>query len=208
MNLIKIIKNQSGQVAKLMLALIIVCFVAIAIAYIVIKSAEKPAKPIVNDDIEVVPQAVYEETINDIKLTFQGATNFGNTLKGENSKNPRYQKDLTTTEKFIMVTIGAQNKGKADTPNNVWELGNIIDSEGRNFVPAKYTANPWIPETSQCGDVLKPEFTPTPCTVIYEVAKSSEGLKIQVIVERKKEEGKYDSSNKDAILLDLIINDK
>ena len=141
-------KDQTGSVAKIMLALVIVCLVAVGIAYIVIKSAEKPPKPSIdNPDIVEVPKAVYEATINDIKITFQEANNYGSILKGSLSNNPSYQKDLTTTEKFIMVTIGGQNKGKSDTAQNVWDLGNIIDSEGRNFKPNNYNTNPWLADT-------------------------------------------------------------
>ena len=66
---------------------------------------------------------------------------------------PKSQKDLTTTEKFIKVTIGGQNKGKIDTPMNVWNLGNIIDSEGRNFIPNGHDVNPWISKENGCGEI-------------------------------------------------------
>ncbi len=207
MNIKNILKNQSGQVARLMLSLVIVCFVAIIIAYIVIRSANKPTPPPIDPGIEEVPKAIYETTINDIKITFQEAVNYGNTMRGSISNNPSYQKDLTSTEKFILVKIGAQNKGKVDTKQNIWDLGNIIDSEGRNFKPNNYSANPWLPKDNGCGDVLKPEFTPISCSKIYEVSKVSQGLKVEVLVS-KKEGDDYDTSKKDTILLDLIVNDK
>lgn len=202
--------SQKGSVVKLMLALVIVCFVAILIAYFVIKSANKPTPPpIVDPNIIEVPKAVYESTINDIKITFQEATNYGGMLLGSRSNNPNYQKDLISTEKFILVKIGGQNKGKLDTPQNIWGLGNIIDSEGRNFIPNNYSANPWLPKDNGCGDILKPEFTPTSCSKIYEVSKISQGLKVEVLISQKKEgDEKYDTSKKDTILLDLIVNDK
>lgn len=203
-------RDESGQVAKLMLALIIVCAVAVVIAYIVVRSASKPVKPpIVDPNVVKVPEAVYEATSNDIKITFQEAINFGSVLIGTESNNPKSQKDLTTTEKFIKVTIGGQNKGKIDTTNNVWNLGNIIDSEGRNFIPNNYSANPWISKENGCGDILKPEFTPTSCARIYEVSKASTGLKVEVLISKKNEkDGKYDSNDKDTIILDLIVNNK
>lgn len=201
-------KKSPGQVARILLALIIVCFVAIAIAYLVIKSAEKPAKPAVLPGTTEVPKAIYEFTASDVKITFQEATNYGSTLHGFDAKNPKYQKDLTTTEKYIKVTIGAQNKGKIDTPQNIWELGNIIDADGRNFKPAGYDVNPWLPEKNECGDVLKPEFTPTSCSKIYEVAKGSTGLKVQVLVSKKSANSEKYDSQKETFLLDLIVNDK
>lgn len=202
-------KSQAGQAAKIMLALVIVCLVAIAIAYLVIRSAEKPAKTTLPPDTTTVPKAVYEATSSDIKVTFQESTNYGSILLGSQSENSKYQKNLITTEKFIMVTIGAQNKGKIDTPSGVWDLGNIIDAEGRNFIPNNYSANPWLPKPNGCEDVLKPEFTPTSCSKIYEVAKNSAGLKVEVLVAKKDAStGKYDSGKKDTILLDLIVNNK
>ncbi|KKP33217.1 MAG: hypothetical protein A2360_04815 [Candidatus Staskawiczbacteria bacterium RIFOXYB1_FULL_32_11] len=202
--------SQKGSVVKIMLALVIVCFVAVLVAFIVIKSATKSVKPpVVEADVVGVPEAVYEATINDIKITFQEATNFGSVLLGSNSNNPKSQKDLLTTEKFIKVTIGGQNKGKIDTTSNVWNLGNIIDSEGRNFIPNSYTANMWISKENGCGDILKPEFTPTSCSKIYEVSKASSGLKVEVLISKKGENDiRYDSSKKDTILLDLIVNNK
>ena len=61
--------------------------------------------------------------------------------------------------------------------------------------------NPWIPDTSQCGTLLKPGFSPTPCTKIYEVAKISEKLKIEVY---SKEDGLGDFIDVD---LDLEVED-
>jgi hypothetical protein len=201
--------SQAGSVVKIMLALVIACFVAILIAFIVIKSADRPVKPpVVDPDIVKVPEAVYEATVNDIKITFQEAINFGSVLLGINSNSPKSQKDLLTTEKFIKITIGGQNKGKIDTPRNVWNLGNIIDSEGRNFIPNSHDANPWISKENGCGDILKPEFTPTACSRIYEVSKASSGLKVEVLVSKKDDDGvEYNSNEKDMILLDLIVND-
>lgn len=203
------INMQSGQVARIMLALVVVCAVAIAIAYIVINSARKPAIPVAinSEGTTTVPKAIYEVTSNDIKISFQEAYNFGNTLYGSQSSS-QYQKNLTTTEKYIMVTIGAQNKGKEDTPTNVWDLGNIIDSEGRIFIPANYDVYSWLPKNNACGNVLKPEFTPLSCTKIYEVSKTSQGLKVQALVAQKTGEGKYDNGKKETILLDMIINNK
>jgi hypothetical protein len=196
-----------GSASQMLLALAIVIFVAILIAYFVIRSAERPLKPIQNENgTTEAPKFIYEATVNDIKVTFQEAINSGSVLRGINSTNPNYQKDEISTERFIIVTVGAQNKGKEDTPIGVWNLGNIIDSEGRNFIPASYTTNAWLPADNGCGNILKPEFEPTSCTKIYEVAKVSTGLKIEVLTSKKEANGTYSSgSNKDAQLLDLII---
>lgn len=197
--------KSSGQIAKMLLAGVIVCLIAIIIAYFVIKSAEKPSKPAPTTDPNI-PVAVYETTKNDIKFTFQSAKNLGGVLKGIDSKNSSYQKDRTTTEKFIKVTIGAQNKGKENTSSGDWEIGNIIDADGRTFIPLTSDISSWLPENDYCGDLLKPEFDPIPCTKIYEVSKISTVLKIEVISNQKSADGKYDSSKKDTLLLDLIVN--
>lgn len=197
--------KSSGQIAKMLLAGLIVIIIAIAIAYFVIKSAEKPTRPTPSTEV-TVPVATYEITKNDIKFTFQDAQNMGSILKGALSKSPSYQKDKVSTENFIKVTIGAQNKGKENTPDNSWDIGNIIDSDGRIFIPFSYDINPWLPEPNLCGDILKPEFAPTSCTKIYEVARISKDLKIEVISSKKGTDGKYDSSKKETTLLDLIVN--
>jgi hypothetical protein len=189
----------------MLLALAIVIFVAIIIAYMVVKSTERPALPAQQQgETPEVPKPVYEAVVNDIKITFQEAIDLGSVLRGSLSNNSKYEKDLTSTERFIIVTIGAQNKGKEDTPGRVWDLGNIIDSEGRNFIPSGYIAKAWLPEENLCGEVLKPEFDPLSCTKIYEVAKVSKGLKVEVLTSEKEGEGKY-GSNKEVLLLDLIL---
>lgn len=189
----------------MLLAGIIVILIAIIIAYFVIKSAENPAKQIPTATT-TVPVAIYETTKNDIKFTFQDAKNMGSTLYGAKSENPNYTKDITITENFIKVTIGAQNKGKENTPDNSWEVGNIIDSENRVFIASTYSISNWLPKINFCGEILKPEFTPISCTKIFEVAKISKGLKIEVISNKKNADGKYDSGKKDILLLDLIVN--
>ena len=104
-------------------------------------------------------------------------------------------KDLITTERFIKVTIGAQNKGKENIKKNTWDIENIVDSEGRNYISLDYAANPWMSDPDLCGELLKPEFSPTPCSKIYEVSKISSGLKIRVVDTKKKTEA----------LIDLIV---
>ena len=55
----------------------------------------------------------------------------------------------------------------------------LIDSEKRKFYSSRQSDN-WILEENKCGDILKPGFSPTFCTKIYEVAKISTGLKVEV----------------------------
>ena len=97
------------------------------------------------------------------------------------------------------MTVGVQNKGKIDTTRYSWELGNIIDSEGRNFIPINERAYYWLPQPDQCGAVLKPAFTATPCARYYEVSKISTGLKLQVMAQ-----GPQDSKPKKD-LIDLLV---
>lgn len=181
--------KSSGQVSRILLILSVIILVAVAISYSVIRFAERPPKT--PETTEKIPQPVYEETLGDIRFIFQEAKDFGGVLKGSQSKNPQWQKDLKTTERFIRVKVAAQNKGKENTRNGDWDIKNIIDSEGRNYIPI--SADQWMPENNYCGDALKPEFEPISCLKFYEVSKISAGLKI--IIETK---GK-------TALLDLIV---
>ena len=97
------------------------------------------------------------------------------------------------------MVVGAQNKSKVNLPQYSWDLGNIVDEEGRNFVPITNQAYFWLPVPDLCGALLKPEFDPIPCTRLYEVSKESTKLKIQVLTLSAT------SSKKDQALLDLNV---
>lgn len=187
------INKSSGQASRTLLILAIIILVAVAVSYAVIKIAENPPKKTAKEE-PVVPQPVYEQTLEEIRFIFQEARDYGNVLKGSQSKNPEWQQDLKTTERFIKVTVAAQNKGKENIKNGSWELENIVDSENRNYVPSTNVSQ-WLSEKDLCGDLLKPEFEPTPCIKIYEVSKISTGLKVRV---------KNKTKNTDA-LIDLIV---
>lgn len=193
----------SGQASRLLLVLAVVVFVAVIITFLVMKMAEKPPTPN-RPDPTPIELPVFEQIIGDIRFVYQSSIDRGNTLKASDitdKKYASYQKDLyigNSGAKFIQVTIGAQNIGNQNTGTNVWDIENVIDSEGRNFTPVGYNINPWLPENNLCGSLLKPAFDPNPCTKIYEVSKESKGFKIRVIV--KKNDGKSDSA-----LIDLIV---
>lgn len=176
--------NSSGQVAKLLLVLAAIVLVAIVITYLVVQTASKPKAPVKPGEV-TVPLPIYEQKLGNIKFIFMSASNKGNILKASDVTNTVYgsQKDLGTTENFIMVTVGAQNVGNSNTEQGAWDIGNIIDAKGKIFIPEdNYLVNPWLPLKNNCGVLLKPAFDPSPCTKVYEVAKSSglTGLKIQV----------------------------
>ncbi|OGZ75238.1 MAG: hypothetical protein A3G45_01590 [Candidatus Staskawiczbacteria bacterium RIFCSPLOWO2_12_FULL_37_15] len=198
----KINDKETGQASRLLLVLAIIILVAIVITYLVMRAAEKPPKPVTNEP--TVSQPAYEQSLGDIKFIFMQARDMGNVLKGTESRNSSWQKDLTTTEKFIKVTIGAQNKGLVNIKEQVWNVGDIVDSDGRNFVPLQYNIDSWLPDPNLCGALLKPEFEPAPCVKIYEVSRISKGLKIQVI-SLKKVGNEYPSDKKDTALIDLIV---
>jgi hypothetical protein len=105
---------------------------------------------------------------------------------------------LSTTEKFIKVTVAAQNKGKVNLPQFSWDIGNLVDSDGRNFVPINEKAYYFLPQPSLCGEVLKPEFEPTPCVKLYEVSKASTNLKIMLTASGT-------TSKKEAALIDIVV---
>lgn len=197
--------RQCGQVSKLLLVLAIVVFVAVIIVFIVMKATSAPPPPITDEPVG--PKVVYETTLGDIKFTFIEARDMGKTLLGLKSRYPDWQKDLITTEKFVIVTIGAQNKGKENIPKRVWDIGNIIDSEGRNYVPLDRTADAWQPDPNLCSALLKPEFAALPCVKIYEVSRVSTGLKIMVSAFKKESATDYSTNekNQETGLIDLIV---
>lgn len=200
--------KSSGQVARLLLVLAVVVLVAIVITFLIIKMAEKPAKPVVVET-EKVPVAVYEKKLGNIKFTFMSALDLGNTLKASDAVNSNYssKKDLTTTERFVEVTIGAQNLGTANTDQGAWDTGNVIDSDGRKFIAVDgYIVNQWLPEKNTCGVLLKPAFDPIPCIKIYEVSKLSKGLKIEVMTGQNNNSANDFSGGKRLIeTIDLIL---
>ena len=201
-------KKESGQIAKLLLVLAAIVLVAIVITFLVVQMASKPQAPIVKKT-PTVPLPDYEQKLGNIKFIFESATDKGNTLKATDVVNSTYggQKDFSTTARFIEVTVGAQNEGTINTDQGAWGIANIIDSEGRNFNPDDdYLVNPWLPVNNGCAALLKPAFDPTPCTKIYEVAKSSTGLKIQVQTGLNNNSANDFSANKRLTsLIDLIV---
>jgi len=194
--------KELGQVSKLLLVLAVIVLAAIVITYLVMRAATAPPPPPV--DNTTIPQPVYEQTLGDIKFIFMQARDLGSILKGSQSRNPNWQKDLSTPERFIKITVGAQNKGLVNIKEQVWDIGNIVDSEGRNFTPLQYNIDSWLPDPNLCGVLLKPEFEPAQCIKIYEVSKVSKGLKIQVIANRKVG-NEYPSDKKDTALIDLVV---
>jgi len=198
--------NERGQVSRLLLVLAIVVLVAAVIVFLVIRMAERPPAP-VPDQEPAVPQPVYSQTLGNVKFVFIDSRDLGNILTPAMAEKTTYSKEpLRTTERFIIVTIGAQNKGKQNIEDRSWDIGDIVDSEGRRFVPVKsYNVNTWIPEDSSCGVLLKPEFEPIPCTKIYEVSKISTGLKIIVITGKNNERISSKDDDNNQALLDLII---
>lgn len=203
--------NSSGQVSRLFLILAVIIFVAIIITFLVMKMAERPAKPAEVEET-TIPLPVYEVKLGNIRFVFQSALDKGETLKTSDIVNAQYSSGQSSLQisnpgaKFIKVTVGAQNKGTVNTEENSWRIGNIVDSEGRNYVPVEgYTVSPWIPYPDKCGALLKPAFDPTPCTKIYEVSKESTGLKILVETGVDNTSNNLSSGKTETALLDLVV---
>lgn len=202
-------KDSAGQASRLLLVLAIVVLVAVIITFLVMKMAEKPPKPITSAT-PTISLPVYEQILGNIRFVFESSIDRGNVLRASDITKSQYsysgQKDLTIGNpgaKFIQVTVGAQNIGKENTVQNAWGIENIVDSQGRNFVPLGYEDNPWLPIPNLCGVLLKPAFDPTPCTKIYEVSKESSGFKIRVVT--GKDNTSLSSEKKDSFLIDLIV---
>jgi len=205
-------KKELGQVSRLLLVLAIIILVAAIITYLVLKMAEKPAKPPV-DTTTQVQLPVYEKQLGNIRFVFESALDRGNLLRASDITNSQYvasyQKDLPVSNsgaKFIQVVIGAQNMGTENIEENSWDIENIVDSKERNFVPLDpYSISPWLPNPNLCGSLLKPAFSPTPCSKIYEVSKESTGLKIRVITGKDNLANNFSGKKTDTFLIDLIV---
>lgn len=179
-------KSYGGAALRTLTVLAIVFLVAIIILFAVTKAVgtRKAKTKTTAGQESAAPVFVYDKTLGDIRFVFGSAINLGSVLKKPATASP-YDKDTITTERFIMITVKAQNKGKVNMNQNSWDLGNIIDEESRNFVAID--GRQWLPEQNFCGAALKPEFEPTPCYRIYEVSKASKKLKIEVIAGDKKD---------------------
>ena len=171
--------NQTGWISRTLIILAVVMFVAILIVFFAIKFASNASKSKDGSDSNEPPKAVYETTLNDVRFLFESAEDLGSVLDGSLSTST-YQQDVVTTEKFLRVIVRAQNKGKMNLQKFNWDLGSIVDSDGRIFPPSDQVFY-FLPRPDLCGEILKPEFDPVPCTRIYEVSKISTNLKIEDI---------------------------
>jgi hypothetical protein len=202
-------ESEAGQVSKLLLLLAVIVLVAVIITFLIMKMAEKP--PVTKQTVPTITLPVYEKQLGNIDFVFMNAIDRGDTLKSSDILNGQFstQKDLVIDNpgaKFIQVTIGAKNNGSVNTEQNSWGIENIVDSQGRNFVPIEgYTVNPWLPVRNLCGTLLKPAFDPSPCTKIYEVSKESSGLKIRVETGKNNTTQNFTSGKIDSFLIDLIV---
>ena len=199
---------QAGQASKLLLVLAAIVLVAVIITFLIIRWAT-PTPNTSTSSTSSSAAPIYKQNLGNIQFSFESALDKGGVLRASeiSSTNNIYyqQQDLKVSNpgaKFIEVTIGAQNQGTINTQKGAWAIGNIVDSQGRNFVPVEsYTVAPWIPNPDMCGAVLAPAFDPTPCTRIYEVSKASTGLKITVEgYKNNQASGKMNST-----LIDLIV---
>jgi hypothetical protein len=204
--------NQSGQTSRILLVLAAVILVAVIIVYLVMRMATPAPKPVTEEPgINEVPLPVYETRLGDIRFVFMSAINRGSILSAAEVIDSKYynKKDLPISNpgaKFIQVTVGAQNKGTENIPEKSWDIENVVDSEGRNFVPLdSNSTEQWVPINNSCQILLKPAFDPAPCTKIYEVSKQSTGLKIRVITGKDNNPNNFGSNKVDSFLIDLIV---
>ncbi len=172
--------KESGQVSRTLIILGFVVLLMTGVVYGVIRLAAGKKARLAQEEANQLanvepPKPVYEIQLEDVRFLFDSAIDLGPVIKATKTS----QVDLRTTEKFIYVTIRAQNKGLGQLPRYTWNIGNIIDSTGRNFIPDD-SAYTFLPNPDLCGAILKPEFEPTPCTKIYQVSKASTNLKVEV----------------------------
>lgn len=177
MGILDFSKSFEGNRKQLIVLIGIVVVIIIVVAVFMVIMKPPPLPP------PEPKEPVYEIELGDIKFELVGkAKSRGDILSASESENFEFYpglSDVTTTEKFIEVTINAMNTGKENIQVNKWDLLEIIDEDGRKFpFPIKLTN--WLPKNNMCNKELKPGFTPISCTRIYEVAKISTGLKVKI----------------------------
>lgn len=191
---LKQVFSEKGQVSRILMILIVIVLILVVVIYgatklINSRKSNNTSSDSTDNTVSEPPKPVYDITLSDTRFVLESFEDIGNFMKSPVT----YQKDLTTTERFIKVTIGAQNKGKNNLSQYSWDIGNIVDSEGRNFISINDKAYYHLPNPNLCGALLKPEFKPTSCVKYYEVSKASKGLKVIIkITEPKKEEAILD----------------
>ena len=171
--------NERGEISKVLLLLagaVLVVIVIIFVSTKFLQSNGSSGTPDPSATPSPTPQFIHETQMGNIKFTLISFQELGSVLKGKSS----YEQDLTTTGRFVKVVIGAQNKGKNNTEQYGWDLGNVIDSEGRNFLQVSSYSYITGNQQDTCGAILKPDFDPVACTRIYEVSKLSAGLKVEL----------------------------
>jgi len=172
--------SQDGQVSRAILVMAGAVLVIAVIVFIAISivNSKKPANTPPQDTTtnNEPPKPIYDATVGDIYFKILSSLDMGNILV-----DARPQYTITTTDRFIKVAISAQNKGKMAIGMGSWDLGNIIDSDGRVYVSITAKAYNFLPKPDLCGASMKPEFTPTTCVRIYEVSKASRGMKVEII---------------------------
>lgn len=172
-----------GQGSKKYLLLLGGIAVIVIITIVVSGVIVMPVTPVTppQEEPEEESGPVFEVEIGDIRFKLENAKDRGEVLESPRDQNPYAAQvpDLTTKEKFIEVTISAENIGKENLQTGAWDVKELIDGEERRFSYSAAT-NPWIPKESNCGALLKPGFSPTLCTKIYEAAKISNDLKVRI----------------------------
>lgn len=168
-----------------------------AVVVILSSGVLKPAPP--PPPVVKEPEPVYEVSLDEaIRFQLKEVKDRGDTLKLEECMMPQFlRQDVTTTERFIEVSVLVDNIGKDNINAGYWDIREIYDSEGSKFY-SENTFNLWVSSDSGCSNVLKPKFTPTLCSKIYEVAKAATGLKLEVYFKDSK-------NSKEQVFIDLGI---
>jgi len=176
-----VFKSQSGQVSRILIFIAVGCLAFVLVLYAVTtfisyQKAKNKKPPQQTQGQPAGP--TYDTKAGNIRFLFETAEDMGGVLKAPHA----YDTDLTTSDHFIKLTVGAQNLGKTNTPLYAWDVGDLIDSTGRHFTSINDKAYSWLPRPDLCGSVLKPQFSPVPCVKYYEVSRVSTSLRAQVKV--------------------------
>lgn len=137
------------------------------------KTSEKPT----NVKQEAKSYAVKDDVrVGDVRWKVTEVKNYGNTLKGSESRIPTFSKSRTTGGKFVKITVEVENLGNEMKSASTL---NIVDDKDREFIPSTNVFE-WLPEDNMfILSNLNPNV-PKTFSAIYEIPADASGLKLKV----------------------------
>lgn len=170
----------------------VLCLGTILALTVICTSGERSTAGVVDSEVTIVttvtlsptPTVVIEPSptlpftvgdivpVNGVTWKVLKAENLGNKL----SKDDKFTKPLTTSGKFILVTLEIENN---DVVARTYYGVDMVDKQGRTFT-SSFEAINFVDNQHLCTlDSINPGIRKT-CTAIYELPQDSTGLKVVV----------------------------